>query len=45
MENIPKQYSQKRFYCWIFDSEIDAAKAYDTVALKLFGEFAVLNFP
>ena len=35
----------KRIFIGRFDSEIDAARAYDRVAKEKYGEFAKLNFP
>lgn len=35
----------KNVHLGYFNSDIDAAKAYDAEASKLFGEFANLNFP
>jgi hypothetical protein len=35
----------KGFYIGGFDTAIDAARAYDTWAKEIFGDFAVLNFP
>jgi hypothetical protein len=35
----------RQIYLGLFDSPIDAARAYDKKALELFGEYAALNFP
>lgn len=36
-------YNGKIYYLGMFDSEVAAAKAYNTAALKYFGQFARLN--
>lgn len=37
--------SGKRIYVGLFADPIEAARAYDREAVRLFGEFATLNFP
>lgn len=35
----------KKYHIGDFNTDIEAAKAYDKKAQKLFGKFACLNFP
>lgn len=40
---VTKNY--QHYYVGYFDSDVEAAGAYDKKALELYGEFAILNFP
>lgn len=39
------KFQGKMTHIGTFDTEIEAAEAYDRVAIELFGEFALINFP
>lgn len=39
------RFKGKNLYVGVFDTAIEAARAYDRKALELFAEFAHLNFP
>ena len=43
--NVRLKSNGKNLYLGSFNSEIQAAKTYDSVAIKYRGEFAKLNFP
>lgn len=39
------RHNYKCYFLGYFDNEVEAANAYNTKAIELFGEFARLNFP
>ena len=45
MWSVQTKFGEKRMYLGRFESETDAAVAYDTFAKANYGEFAKLNFP
>ena len=38
------QYNLSQFRLGVYNTRVEAARAYDKKALELFGEFACLNF-
>lgn len=42
---VKVKLNRESHWVGLFDDEVEAAKAYDAAAIRLFGEYARLNFP